>query len=286
MSARILKGGLVQVGKGRATIDVAGSVIATDQRTGIGLGFDNAAYLQLAIDDAQLSLQAGGDVNLRGVSSMLGVTSLPLWLSGRYGSSGNQPSWLGYTADTGLRVTSLGGDTQLSNPAGRQRRGECSAQPDRVRRDCRFDQLRDGGKRRRPRRRRHAGPTRGSTSSRSRISSSASRAITTARASPSATPTRSGVPRAINPGTSNFNTPMFQSTITQDPLNGHWMFNQAGPGYGDRRAQCPQRFVELQPHLRRAGRHDRLERAAATTSIRPAATGCTAGPSPSGTRRG
>jgi len=226
-----MKGGLVQVGKGRATIDVAGSVIATDQRTGIALALDNAAYLQLAIDDVQLSLQAGGDVNLRGVSSMLGVTSLPLWLNGRYSNNGSQPSWLGYTADTSLRVTSLGGDINFRTQSGPN--GGVNVLPSQTAFVATAGSINFG--------------TEDKAGSRvmvdmwpdTRLDLLAQQNIqfrlagnydgagfTIGYADPL------WVPRAINPGSNNFNVGLFQSTITQDSLNGHWMFNQAGPGYG------------------------------------------------------
>ncbi|WP_448140568.1 filamentous haemagglutinin family protein [Sphingopyxis fribergensis] len=226
-----MKGGLVQVGKGRATIDVAGSVIATDQRTGIALALDNAAYLQLAIDDAQLSLQAGGDVNLRGVSSMLGATSLPLWLSGQYGSNGNEPSWLGYTADTSLRVTSLGGDINYRTQSGAN--GGVNILPSQTALVATAGSINFGMKEK-------AGArvivdmwhdTRldllAQQNIQFRLAGNYDGAgFIIGYADPL------WVPRAINPGSNNFSSGLFQSTITQDPLNGHWMFNQAGPGYG------------------------------------------------------
>lgn len=225
-----MKGGLVQVGKGRATIDVAGSVIATDQRTGIHLSLDNAAYLQLAIDDAQLSLQAGGDVNLRGVSSMLGVSRIPLWLGGRY-ESGSLPSWLGYTSDTSLRVTSLGGDINYRTQSGAN--GGVNVLPSQTALVATAGSINFGveGK----------GGSRvmvdmwpdtrldllAQQNIQFRLAGSYDGAgFTIGYADPL------WVPRAINPGTGNFDVGLFQSSVTQDPLNGHWMFNQVGPGFG------------------------------------------------------
>lgn len=96
---RNLMGGLIQVSQGTGTIDVAGSVIATQQTTGITMNPQNPANLTLVLDDANVSLQAGGDVELRGITSTLGVAGRPLWL--------------GYTQNTSVAVTSLGGDISL-----------------------------------------------------------------------------------------------------------------------------------------------------------------------------
>lgn len=226
-----MKGGLVQVGKGRAAIDVAGSVIATDQTTGIGQSFDNAAYLQLAIDDAQLSLQAGGDVNLRGVSSMLGVTRLPMWLGARYSSGNAQPSWLGYTRDTSLRVTSLGGDINYRTQSGNN--GGVNVLPSQAAFVATAGSINFGMK--------EKGGSRvmvdmwpdtrldilAQKNVQFRLAGSYDGAgFTIGYADPL------WVPRAINPGGSNFDAGLFQSVITRDSLSGNWVFNQAGPGFG------------------------------------------------------
>ncbi|MCG2839425.1 filamentous hemagglutinin family protein [Sandaracinobacter sp. RS1-74] len=105
-----LLGGVIQVSQGKGAITVAGSARQTEQVTTVraigssswpGEGFaawqnGNTQYLTLVLDDAALSLQAGGDILLRGITSTTGGLVTPLWL--------------GYTADTMVNVTSLGGD--------------------------------------------------------------------------------------------------------------------------------------------------------------------------------
>ena len=223
-----LMGGLVQVGRGQAAIDVAGSVIATEQRTGIRDDAANTAYLHLAIDDVQLNLQAGGDVNLRGVSSMLGLSDKSYWLNSRY-SQDRQPMWLGYTEDTSLRVTSLGGNinyytqgqynlnvlpsqTALVATAGSINLGMPGVSSEKMVVDMwpntQLDIL-------------------AQQSVNFHLPENYDGAgFTIGFADPL------WVPRAINPNIDGFGIGLFQSLVTQDPLTGFWNFNQAGPGFG------------------------------------------------------
>lgn len=91
-----LMGGLLQVGRGTARVDVAGSVIATAQTTQINQNHFNPQHLTLLMDDVQLSLQAGGDIDFRGISPTLGVAG--------------RPFFFGYTERSSAQITSLGGD--------------------------------------------------------------------------------------------------------------------------------------------------------------------------------
>jgi len=274
-----LMGGLVQVGNGQASIDVAGSVIATEQRTTLRQKFENSAYLQLAIDDAQLSLQAGGSVNLRGVSSMLGVNDRAIWLSTEYDTE-RGPQWLGYTEDTSVRITSLGGDinyfTQGANTinvlpsqvafvatAGSINLGVEDAPADKVIvdmwHDTRVDLLAkqninfrlpdnyDGG------------------------------GFTIGFSDPT------WVPRAINPYLDGFGVGLFANAPVFDGLTGNWFFNQAGPGFG----------IDGENIHSGSDSYSRIYAAEgdmigwrAGTFQQDVATECTAAPSPSATRRG
>jgi filamentous hemagglutinin family protein len=209
-----LKGGLIQAGKGRATIDVAGSVLATEQRSKILRNPTYANYLHVAMDDVQLALQAGGDITMRGFSSTLGIQ--------------DRPKWLGYTEDSSVRVTSLGGDINYLGVAGAENLVNIlpsqsafvatagsvtfgsAAVGARIAvdmwADTRLDILAqqdvnfrlagsyDGG------------------------------GLTIGYADPN------WVARALNPGSPSL--AQFQSLITQNPLTGGWTFNQAGPGFG------------------------------------------------------
>lgn len=221
-----LKGGLIQLGKGTATIDVAGSVMATDQRTVIDTrasdyNYLNSGLLHLAIDDVQLNLQAGGDIALREISSTLYVNSQSTFLPR---PDNTRAQWLGYTEDTSVRVTSLGGDIVYAGNgvdilpsqsafvatagsitfgvAGQNNRMIVDMWP-----DTRLDIL-------------------AQQDVHFRLAGSYDGAgLTIGYADPL------WVPRAINPGAQSVNQ-FANPSIMQDSLTGHWMFNQAGPGFG------------------------------------------------------
>ncbi len=226
-----LRGGLVEIGKGQATINVAGSVLATMQASATAKPTGernyapaNGQYLHLAIDDAQLTLQAGGDVHLRSVSSMLGYGKD---MENRW-ERGEQ--WLGYTGDTSLRVTSLGGDIRYYShekaangsmdilpsksafvaTAGSVLFGEADNPTARIIVDMwpetRLDIL-------------------AQQDIHFRLAEHYSGAGLTIGYSDSL-----WIPRVFTP--KGWSEELFQSSIEQNSLNGAWTFNQAGPGFG------------------------------------------------------
>jgi hypothetical protein len=218
---RDLLGGIVMVSKGTGTIDVAGSVLGTGERTHYYVQTPerkNLANLTLVVDDGSIALQAGGDVTLRGITSTLGLTQ-------------DRPRWIGYTANTTARVTSLGGDinilgasdyeygldilpsqTAFVATAGSINFGRSDQHMVRTVVDMWPD-------------------TRLDIMAQQDVnfwgvgSQNGSSDLTIGWADPE------WVQRVFNPGGDNIPA-LFGTPITQDYLTGKWTFGQAGPGYG------------------------------------------------------
>lgn len=209
-----LKGGLILMGKGRGAVDVAGSVLATEQRFGNLQNPTYGQYLHVAIDDVQFNLQAGGDINLRGFSSTLGVRGAP--------------RWLGYTEDTSVGVTSLGGNINYLALAGAE--NSANILPSQAAFVATAGSITFGSAQVETRVFVDMWPE-------TRLDILAQQDVNFRLASDwSGNGLVIGysdplwVARAINPG--GFSPSQFQSTIGQDPLTGAWTFNQAGPGFG------------------------------------------------------
>ena len=212
---RNLLGGLIQVSQGSGTIDVAGSVVATEQTSGILMNPRNGGNLTLVLDDANVSLQAGGDVQLRNISSTLGAT-------------GGRPLWLGYTENTSIAITSLGGDISLydSTP------DEMDFLPSKTSFIATAGSVSFG------RADQHMGKWTVDMWPDTRLDILAQQDVhfwgaggnyqgadlTIGWSDPE------WVARAINPG--GYLLPMFGSPPLQNGLTGQYEFNQAGPGYG------------------------------------------------------
>ncbi|WP_162184688.1 filamentous haemagglutinin family protein [Sphingomonas hengshuiensis] len=217
---RNLLGGIVMVSKGTGTIDVAGSVTGTAERTSSYLvrpANRNLANLTLVVDDGSIALQAGGDVVLRGITSSLGVAQ-------------EQPRWLGYTENTSARITSLGGDITI---LGQEYQYGVDILPSKTAFIATAGSVNFG------RSDQHMARTIVDMWADTRLDILAQQNVNfwgtggdyTGADLTIGWADSEWVARAINPGGGNLQ-PLFTSTITLDPVSGKWTFKQAGPGFG------------------------------------------------------
>ncbi len=214
-----LSGGMIQLGRGAATIDVAGSVGASDRAASYLATPNNGDYLQVVLDDAQFNLQAGGDIAVRNVTSTLGVERRAAL------------TWLGYTKDTALNLTSLGGDITYLGATGVSAGGSASIGQDILPNNTAF--VAPSGS-----------ITLGANQSGKSIAVDAWQdgqldllAMDTINFRADSFTIGYSDPlyraRAINPGGTPYNEFLrFVSPIQRNPDTGEWEFTQAGPGFG------------------------------------------------------